>query len=147
MRTRVTIQACFLVALCLAQFVKAARQEAQSNGYGPAVTSFLQLMRHEEGELEFQIRNNEITRKDYIRSKNRIAIHRLTVIKFVNESGKDHVPELHIVAAPEVDQLIEDGTKALKRIKRGEIIAEKWLYHGSVTRGEIFYIFERLSKH
>lgn len=147
MRTRVTIQAGLLAALCMVHFVKCSALEAQSNEYGPAVTSFLQLMRHEETELEFQIRNNEITRRDYIRSKNRIAIHRLTVIKIVNESGKDHVPELHIVAAPEVDQLIEDGTKALKRIKRGEIIGEKWLYHGSVMRGEVFYIFERVSKH
>jgi hypothetical protein len=116
------------------------------NGYGPEVKSFLDLMRHEEDELEFQIKHNEITRKDYARSKNRIAIHRQTVLNLVKQTGEDYVPELHVVAAAEVDQLIEDGTVALKGIKHGDIIKQKWRYLGSANRGEVFYIFERLPR-
>jgi len=103
-------------------------------------------MRHEEDELEFQIRRNEISRRDYNRSKTRIAIHRQTVLDLVRESGKDVVPELHVVTFSEVDQLIEDGTAAIKTIKRGDVVAERWRYLGSVRRGEIFYIFERLPR-
>lgn len=114
--------------------------------YGPEVKSFLDLMRHEEDELEFQIRHNEITRKEYLRSKNRIAIHRKRVLSLVEETGRDHVPELHVVAAVELDQLIEDGTSALKGIKRGDIIKQKWRYLGSENRGEVFFIFERLPR-
>ena len=116
------------------------------NGYGSEVKSFLDLMRHEEDELEFQINHNEITRKDYARSKNRIAIHRQTVLNLVKQAGEDYVPELHVVAAAEVDQLIEDGTVALKGIKHGDIIKQKWRYLGSANRGEVFYIFERLPR-
>jgi hypothetical protein len=116
------------------------------NAYGPEVKSFLELMRHEEDELEFQIRHNEIGRKEYIRSKNRIAIHRQTVLNLARESGEDTVPELHVVAATEVDQLIEDGTAALKGIKHGDIIKQKWRYLGTANRGEVFYIFERLPR-
>lgn len=116
------------------------------NGNGPEVRSFLDLMRHEEDELEFQIRHGEITRKEYTRSKSRIAIHRLTVLNLVKESGRDYVPELHVVAAAEVEQLIEDGTAALKGIKPGDVIKEKWRYLGSAHRGEVFYIFERLQR-
>ena len=113
---------------------------------GPEVKSFLDLMRHEEDELEFQIKQHEITRKEYTRSKNRIAIHRQTVLNLVKESGLDYVPELHVVAAAEVDQLIEDGTAALKGIKHGDVIKEKWRYLGSAQRAEVFYIFERLPR-
>jgi len=119
--------------------------DPQSTVYGPEVKSFLELMRHEDDELEFQIKHNEISRRDYVRSKTQIAIHRQTVLDLVKETGKDYVPEIHVVAAPQLDQLIEDGTKAVKGLKRGETIAEKWRYMGSVHRGELFYIFERLS--
>jgi hypothetical protein len=102
-------------------------------------------MRHEEDELEFQIKHKEISRRDYTRSKARIFIHRQTVLNLFRESGEDRVPELHVVAAAELEQLIEDGTAVIKTAKRGDILKDKWRYLGSVHRGEAFYIFERLS--
>ena len=144
MRARTAIQIGLLIVLELAICFPASG--VQSNEHGPEVKSFLDLMRHEEDELEFQIRHNEISRRDYIRSKNRIAIHRQTVLNLVKESGQDYVPELHVVAAAEVDQLIEDGTAALKGIKHGDVIKEKWRYLGSAQRAEVFYIFERLPR-
>lgn len=140
---RLVIQISVLILL---QLPAASALAAQKNSeYGPEVKSFLQLMRHEEDELEFQIKHNEISRRDYLRSKAQISIHRQTVLDLVKETGEDNVPELHVVTTSEVDQLIEDGTHLLKTIKRGEQIGTKWRYLGSVQRGEIFYIFERLS--
>ena len=140
---RLVIQISLLILL---QLTFSPALSAQKNsGYGPEVKSFLELMRHEEDELEFQIKHNEISRRDYLRSKTQIAIHRQTVLDLVKESGEDNVPELHVVTTSEVDQLIEDGTNLLKTIKLGEQIGTKWRYLGSVHRGEIFYIFERLS--
>ena len=143
MRGRLTIRICLLILQLAVSFQVSAR--TQSNEYGPEVRSFLDLMRHEEDELEFQIRRNEISRREYLRSKAEISIHRQTVLDLVKETGQDYVPELHVVAASEVDQLIEDGTSAIKGIKRGGIIAKKWRYLGSVHRVETFYIFERLT--
>jgi len=142
MRARTAIQIGLLIVLELAVCFSASG--VQSNEHGPEVKSFLDLMRHEEDELEFQIRHNEISRRDYIRSKNRIAIHRQTVLNLAKETGEDFVPELHVAAASEVDQLIENGTKALRGLKRGSVIKEKWRFLGNVTKGEVFYIFERL---
>ena len=142
MRARTAIQIGLLITLELAICFSASG--IQSDGHGPEVKSFLDLMRHEADELEYQIRHNEISRRDYTRSKNRIAIHRQTVLNLVKETGEDYVPELHVAAANEVDQLIENGTKALRGLKRGDVIKEKWRYLGSVNRGEVFYIFERL---
>jgi hypothetical protein len=102
-------------------------------------------MRQEEVELDFQINRNEINRRDYVRSRAKITILRQAVLDLVKQRGEDHVPELYVKTAPEVSQLIEDGLKALKGIKRGQDINQKWRYIGNVSRGEVFYIFERLT--
>jgi len=144
MLLKIAMLICAMLVQCIVALAITVR-EPQSGGYGPEVKSFLELMRHEDDELEFQIKHNEISRRDYIRSKTQIAIHRQTVLDLVKETGKDFVPEIHVVAAPQLDQLIEHGTKAVKGIKRGDIISDKWRYMGTVHRGETFYIFERLS--
>ena len=143
MRGRLTIRICLLILQLAFGLQVSAR--IQSNEYGPEVKSFLDLMRHEEDELEFQIKHNEISRRDYIRSRARIAIHRQIVLNLFKETGEDRVPELHVVAVTEVDQLIEDGTAAIKGTKPGATVKDKWRYLGSVHRGETFYILERLS--
>ena len=142
---RLAIRISVLILLQLTFSFQVSGGSAQQNGYGPEVKSFLELMRHEEDELEFQIRHNEISRREYLRSKTQLAIHRQTVLDLVKETGRDSVPELHVVATSELDQLIEDGTRLIKGIKRGEVIGNKWRYLGSVHRGETFYIFERLT--
>lgn len=113
--------------------------------YGPEVKSFLDLCRHEENELDYQLAHDEIGRKEYLRAKDRIAIQRQMVLKFVKESGADVVPDLHVVTAAEITQLIEGGIKEVKSAKVGDTLAKKWLYHGSVNRGETYYVFERLN--
>lgn len=145
MRRRRAIVFCLAFLLQATTSLPVSSQNARSIEHGPEVKSFLDLMRHEEDELEYQIKHNEISRREYIRSKTQIAIHRQTVLDLVKESGKDYVPELHVVAASELDQLIEDGTRAIKGIKRGDIIENKWRYLGSVHRGETFHVLERLT--
>ena len=145
MRRRHARTICLFILFAPAFLSSSNGQSAQSSGYGPEVRSFLELMRHEEDELEFQIRHNEISRREYVRSKTQISIHRQTILDLVRETGKDNVPEVHVVAVAEVDQLIEDGTRAIKGLKRGDTIENRWRYLGSVHRGETFHIFERLT--
>jgi hypothetical protein len=132
-----------LVTLSCA-FVQA--QENQTPEYGPDVKAFLELCHHEEVELDYQISHDEITRKDFIRSKNRIAIQREMVLKRVKETGEDYVPDYHVVTAAEISQLIEDGMKAIKGAKPGKVIANKWVYMGTANRNEAYYIFERVQE-
>ncbi|MEW6128548.1 MAG: hypothetical protein AB1757_16030 [Acidobacteriota bacterium] len=121
-------------------------QPLQETEYGPEVKSFLELCRHEEEELEFQIKHGEINRQDYMRSKNRLAIQRQMVLKRIKDTGEDVVPDLHVVTSAEISQLIEGGMKAVKGAKPGTLIASKWLYLGSANRGETYYIFERANE-
>jgi hypothetical protein len=142
MRTRVAFKICFLIGLGLTRCFAAT---AQSSPHGPEVRAFLDLMRQEEVELDFMIKHNEITRREFLRSREKINIMRQTVLDTVKQTGEDIVPEIYVKAAPEVGQLIEDGLRALKGIKRGDVIKQKWRYLGTVTKGEVFYIFERLT--
>jgi hypothetical protein len=144
MKFRISNLRFLLLILVISPGALALAQEAQEPNYGPEVRSFLELCHHEEVELDYQIKHNEISRKDYQRSKNRIAIQRQMVLKRVEESGEDLVPDLHVVTTDEISQLIEDGLKAVKGIKVGQVIARKWKYLGTANRHEVYYIFERV---
>lgn len=146
MKLRISFPSFLLIGFMLFNCAYLGAQENQEVEYGPDVKAFLDLCRHEEVELDYQIAHNEITRKDFIRSKNRIAIQREMVLHRVQESGKDQVPDLHVVTAAEVSQLIEDGMKALKGAKPGQVIANKWIYLGTANRNEAYYIFERVQE-
>jgi hypothetical protein len=146
MRTRVAFKVALLVALASGQGVWSAGRQLQSNGYGPEIRSYLDFLRGEEEELDFQIRRREISRKTYQRARSKVAILRQTVLQIYQETGVDNVPELHVVAPDEIDQLIEDGAVLLKEIKPGAVIGEKWRYVGPVMRGEAFHVFERLTR-
>jgi hypothetical protein len=144
MKVKISFQSFLLIGFVIFNCAYLRAQENQEVKYGPDVKAFLDLCRHEEVELDYQIAHNEITRKDFIRSKNRIAIQREMVLNRVKETGEDMVPDLHVVTAAEVSQLIEDGMKALKGAKPGKLIADKWIYLGTANRHEAYYIFERV---
>jgi hypothetical protein len=123
-----------------------AAQGDQEGGVGPEITAFLDFIRQEEEELEFQISHEEISRKDYVRAKNRFSVMRQTVLDIVHKTGKDIVPELQVVTTAEIYQVLDGGIKSLRGIKPGGIVEEKWRYLGRATKGEVFYIFERIKK-
>lgn len=114
--------------------------------HGPEVRSFLSFLEQEEDELRFHVDRSEITRKEYTISMNRIAVLRSAVLAFVKKTGKDRVPQYHVVTADELDQLVPEGVEALKGAKPGAAISERWRYVGTATRGGRFYILERLTR-
>lgn len=146
MRTRAIILIYLLIWSVLTAPVRVHGQDSTAQTYGPEVAAFLSLMKDEDEELEFQIRRKEISHPAYLRAKKKIVLHREAVLQIVKETGEDVVPELHIVTASEVDQIIEGGVKAIKGVKPGDTIADRWRLVEIVTRGEVFYIFERVSK-
>lgn len=112
--------------------------------HGPEVRSFLSFLKQEEDELRFHVGRNEITQKEYTLSMNRIAVLRSAVLAFVKKTGKDRVPEYHVVTADEITQLVPE--EAVNGAKPGVKLSERWRYVGEVTRGEHFYILERLTR-
>lgn len=148
MRSRICVILFILIGAAIICSPAARGQAVHSNHsdhFAPEITAFLELMHQEEVELDFQILHDEISRKEYVRSRSRIAVLRQTVLSMARETGEDRVPELHVVVGAEVDQIVDGGTRALKGVKPGTIIEGKWRYLGTVIRGEAFYTFERLT--
>jgi hypothetical protein len=146
---RIAIAALLILMSVLAPTGSSSALHAQTprqGEFGPEVESFLEYCRAEEKELEFQLAHNEITRKEYTRSKNRIVVHRDTVIRITRANKVDEVPELHVVTSDEVNALIEDGLRLLPSLKPQAVIADRWRFVSKVTRGEVFYVFERIAK-
>jgi len=117
----------------------------QTNGYGPEVKSFLEYIRHEQVELNFQIQHNEISRKDFIRSKNRLEVQKQAVLTRVKQTGEDIVPEYTVMAGDELSDILPNGLEDLKGHKPGDSINAKWRYMGLAVLGEKFYIMERIT--
>lgn len=145
-RTKAASLLILLTAMTSFTILPVTVRSSQAQEFGPEVTEFLDFLRQEDEELEFQIARDEISRKDYVRAKNRIAVMRHTVIEIAQKSGKDIVPELHVVTASELTQVLDGGLKVIKGIKPGTVVEERWRYLGHATRGEVFYIFERIKK-
>lgn len=117
----------------------------QSSGYGPEVKSFLEYIRHEEVELDFQIAHNEISRKEFTRSRNRLEVQKQAVLTIVKRTGQDIVPEYTVMAADELGDILPGGLEDLRRHKPGEDVNSKWRYVGFAVVGEKFYILERIA--
>jgi hypothetical protein len=130
----------FLVAL-----VCSTASARQSNGYGPQVKSFLEYIRHEEVELDFQIAHNEISRKEFTRSRNRLEVQKQAVLTIVKRTGQDIVPEYTVMAGDELGDILAGGLEDLRGHKPGEAINSKWRYVGFAVQGEKFYILERIA--
>lgn len=117
----------------------------QQRRHGPAIQSFLSLLKQEEDELRYHVKRDEITQKEFTLSMNRIAVLRSAVLEFVKRTGEDRVPEYHVVTASELAQLVPEGVAAVKGAKPGDEISPKWRYVGTATRGVEFFIVERMN--
>lgn len=113
--------------------------------YGPETKSFLEYIRHELDELDFQIKHNEISRKDYVHNKNRIEVHRQAVLEHVRKTGQDVVPEYSVASEAELGDFLPNGIADLKGHKPGDQIDSKWRFAGVALRSEKFYILERIA--
>jgi len=55
------------------------------------------------------------------------------------------MPEYHIAIEKDLELFILDGQKKLKNAKPNQIIDKNWRFVKTITKGETFYILERLS--
>ena len=146
-----------LALLCCGAEASQARTEAGSDGsdrreseagpargdLAPELAAFLGFIEDEEEELQFQLQNDEITPAEYRLSKARLGVTREAVLRIARGRKEGAVPELHVLLASELGQVLPEGLDALRGKKPGDRVSEVWRYHGSVSRGQTFYILER----
>lgn len=109
----------------------------------PEVEAFLGFIEDEEAELQYQLENDEITPAEYQVTKARLAITRDAVVRLARGRSEGAVPELHVLLATELTQVLAGGLEELKGKRAGEAVNESWRFHGTATRGQTFYILER----
>src|SRR5947209_135210 len=64
---------------------------------------YLDFLRDEQIELDFQLRHGEISRPSYQRATDRISILRELVNGYGRDASLDHLPDLFVVPADEID--------------------------------------------
>ena len=135
-----------LMSLSSLPAIAAHQAEANLDGLGPEVTAYLGFIQNEEEELESLYTAGEVSKDDYTQTRNRLTATRIAALRVVRQRGEDLVPELHVLRASELTQVLPEGLPGLRGKKAGDRLNDDWLYHGTVRRGDVFYVLERTTK-
>lgn len=103
---------------------------------------YLEFLREEQQELQFQLEREEITPQLYRRANARINILKALVGSYGR--GDRPLPEFYVVTAEEVENLVEGGLRKLKQARPGQSLNSSWRYVKRVYREDaLFYVLER----
>jgi hypothetical protein len=117
--------------------------ETKSLEFGPVMRAYLGYLKNEQEVVDDRISRREISPEYYRRNSNRIRALRQTAIRLVTQSGNDYVPELEAVTGHELGILFEAPPNP-RALRANEVVRNTFRYLGSVSSGELFYVFARL---
>lgn len=125
-------------------FVFTLSAQAQKTAYGPVVTAYLTSLREELNELDFQLRQKEISRAEYDRTRQRLLIMRRLVQDRARQSRADILPELQVLQLDEFGMVGLSQPPEPERLKLGNVFDESWRLIGIEPTKPPFYIFEKV---
>ncbi len=116
--------------------------------YGPVVMAYLTGLNEELNELEFQLRQREINRADYDRTRQRLLILRRLVQERARQSRADAVPELQVLQLDEFGMVGLSQPPEPERLQLGNVFDESWKLIGIEKNDKDktkppFYVFEK----
>src|SRR5262245_58188529 len=145
-----------IISVGIVIFLLPANPAAQQKNakFGPVVTAYLTGLGEELRELDYQIRRNEISRADYLRTKQRLSVLRRLVERVAagNSSGnmEDVVPEVQILAKDELKSLGPASELDPDHLTAGAGFDNQWRFFGVEPAGKTkrtqFFICERLRR-
>lgn len=120
-------------------------QEANQH-FGPVVSAYLMSLSEELRELEYQLTRQEISRRNYDRTKQRLLLTRTVVEKRARQSTEDRVPELQLLPGDELRSLSETAARQAAALRPGTIIDGQWKLAEILQpqSGLRFYVFEKI---
>lgn len=134
----------FFLILSVATASGIARgQRPEQPEFGPVMQAYLGYLRNEQEVVDDRASRHEISASYYRRNSNRIRALRQMAIRLVTKSSTDYVPELEAVAADEMHIIFEDPPNP-RGLRPSQVVRNTFRYLGSVTAGELFYVFARL---
>ncbi len=137
----------FIISVFFALTLTSSAQTGQStkSTFGPVITAYLTNIAEELNELEYQIRQQEISRSDYTRSKQRLLLQKQYVERQAIINGEDIIPDLQILTVDEITSMLGVSEAKSQNFRVGDVLAGKWQISGIEKRGERFFILERSS--
>jgi hypothetical protein len=115
----------------------------KNSEFGPVMRAYLGYLKNEQEVVDDRISRREISAEYYRRNSSRIRALRQTAIRLVTQSGNDYVPELEAVTGQELGILFETPPNP-RMLRTNEVVRNTFRYLGSVSTGEVFYVFARL---
>ncbi|MEP7273574.1 MAG: energy transducer TonB [Acidobacteriota bacterium] len=130
----------------MAVFVLPASQtgRAQKADFGPAVKNYLLGLEEEFKELDFQLRNGELSRAIHVRSRARLQILRRFVERLAAEREEDRVPELEVLTAEELGALGLATRPNPGELQPGMRLGDRWDVVAIEPGRPPFFVFERV---
>lgn len=125
------------------EVVRAQSKSGKTTEFGPVMRAYLGYLRNEQEVVDDRNSRREISPGYYRRNSNRIRALRQMAIRIVSKSGNDYVPELEAVAGDEFGILFETPP-SVRALRVGEVVRNTFRYLGTVSAGEVFYVFARL---
>ncbi|MBL8149294.1 MAG: hypothetical protein JNN15_05145 [Blastocatellia bacterium] len=136
-------QVSLLLALLLAFVPEVAAFQKRVPTLNEEAARYLEFLREELAELDFQLDKGEISRPLYQRAVTKIEIIKGLVIRY-GKADNQRLPEFHVLTSDDLQSFIPDGLSKLKQAKKDQIIDGKWRYLGKTVKRETFYMLERL---
>ena len=122
-----------------------ARTYAQDPAFGPAVQSYLLSLDEERRELDFQLRQREISRTEHTRAMARLKVLRRSVEQIARSRSEDIIPELEVLAEDELGALGLKEKPDPGSLEAGSTIAERWKLLSIENGRPKFFVFEHLA--
>lgn len=138
----------FTITVLIALSVSVSAQMGQPTkiAYGPVITAYFINITEELKELEYQIQQQEISRNDYTRAKQRLLLQKQYVEQHAGLSGEDTIPDLQILTVDEITTMLGVSETKSQSFRVGDLLAGKWQINGIEKRGERFFILARSGK-
>ena len=137
-RTGLSFLLIALLALCAG-----TRVYAQKTEFGPAVRNYLLSLDEEAKELEFQLRQREMSRSLYTKARSRLQLLRRFVERLASERDEDRVPEIEVLTADELGALGLSSKPSPASIEVGALLGERWKVLAIEGVRPQFFVFER----
>jgi hypothetical protein len=122
---------------------QSSTRAAHTVEFGPVMRAYLGYLRNEQEVVDDRISRREISSQYYRRNSNRIRALRQIAIRIVTKSGNDYVPELEAVTSDEFGILFETRPN-VRALRVNEVVKNTFRYLGTVSSGDVFYVFARL---
>jgi TonB family protein len=132
-----------LVFVALSFVAEAQTGQPTKIVFGPVLTAYFTNIAEELNELEYQLQQQEISRHDYTRAKQRLLLQKQYVERHATTSGEDIIPDLQILTADEITTMLGIGDVTSQNLRVGDNVAGKWQIIGIEKPSERFFILAR----